>query len=495
MRAALSGLLLFSACAQEIVDPCAGLIGTCVAVEVDGSPSPLDELDVSATQIPNGRGVLGRASLPSGGFNLPVQFAAILPDSLTGPLLVEVVGARNGQPLGYGSAALTVPPSDQRVHISMSPLNVGPGNPDLSRFQVGADLAMKGSTDMAVSPLSDLSTPRGDLAHITPCTGNCNVGSFVTQGQRLNPARTAFATVVVGNNVYILGGQANAATPAATTSVQRAPINPDGSLGQFVETGTPLTTARQIVAGAASSQFVYVVSGDTGGGVLGGVSLTNTVERAAINADGSLGPFSQLSSTLATAREGHAVAVIGSNLVVLGGDDGTNLLSSVEVAAILSDGSLGAFGTGPPMVTPRVPTLVISSSFLYAIGGENGGDVTIERAPISGGTLGSFALQSITLRTRRQAHAATQVGDNLYVTGGGVSDIDAGTASSFPTSFEVSAIDFTGALGNFTTVFGSALQTGRGGHGAVYTGNALYVFGGFNGGAGPIDSIERAPVQ
>jgi Kelch motif len=489
MRAAAVYLLLCAGCSHQ-TDPCAGVIGMCIALEVGGGPSPLDELDVSATQIP-GRTVLGRASLSNYAFDLPVQFATILPDGLTGPLLVEVVGARNGEPLGYGSAALTVPPSGQRLKITMAPIGVGP-TPDLSKFQVGADLAQK-PVDLATGP-RDLSVPNGaDLAQVPACTGNCGVGNFATQSQHLNPPRTAYGMVVVGRNVYLIGGQAGAITPGPSTSVQRAPINPDGTLGQFVETATPLITARQVTAAVASSQYVYVVSGNTGDNGIT-PTFTGTVERAFINTDGSLGSFSTLSSQVATQREGHALAIVGSNLVVLGGDDGTNLLSSVEIAPILVDGTLGSFTAGPSLLTARVPTLVISSSFLYAVGGEAGGDVTVERASIAGGTLGSFGFDSITLRTRRTGHTATQVGDNIYVTGGATINVDAGGAI-FPTSFERATLDFTGTLSDFSTVFGANLQAGRAGHGSVFTGNAFYVIGGYAGGAAPLDTIERAPVQ
>src|SRR4051812_25035921 len=109
MRAACLFMLACAGCSQG-VDPCAGVAGNCITIEVGGATSPLDELTVSATQLP-GRTVVGHASIASGLFALPVQFAAVLPDDFTGAIDLELLGTRNGQPLGEGSAGITLPPA------------------------------------------------------------------------------------------------------------------------------------------------------------------------------------------------------------------------------------------------------------------------------------------------------------------------------------------------------------------------------------------------
>jgi Kelch motif len=494
MRAAALALLMMGACSHRS-NPCAGQGDFCVTVEVHGTPSPLDELDVSATQLP-GRSIAGRAALPSGGFGLPVQFAALLPPDFVGPILLEVVGGKDGVPLSYGSVALTLPPSGQRMKVQMAPLHTGDGGApfDLSRFGVGNDLAST-ATDLAVKRGNDLAGPPRDMAITPPCTANCNVGSFTVQSQHLIPPRTAFGILVIGRNVYLVGGQDGTAL-ASTNTVQRAPINPDGSLGTFADAGTHLVVPRQLVAAAATDSFVYVA----GGAQADSSGLTNTVlssvESAPINADGSLGAFSTLTSALTTARDSHSMAVVGSNLVVLGGENSSSTtINGVEVAPILSSGGLGSFTAGPSLVHPQSPVLVNTGTFLYSIGGGNGGDTFIERAPITGGSLGTFSQQSIMLTTRRVSSTATLVGNDVYVVGGGFADIDAGVGGvTFPTFVERAHVDGTGALGNFSVASGVTLQIGRGGHGTAFTGNSLYVIGGFDG-TNDLDSIERAIVQ
>src|SRR2546425_883669 len=78
--------------------------------------------------------------------------------------------------------------------------------------------------------------------------------------------------------------------------------------------------------------------GGTGNGVL------SSIERATIGVDGALGPFSMLPNvTLSTARTGHAGAIVGNILYVIGGSSSSGAVSSVERAIIAGDSSLGAF--------------------------------------------------------------------------------------------------------------------------------------------------------
>jgi len=70
---------------------------------------------------------------------------------------------------------------------------------------------------------------------------------------------------------------------------------------------------------------------------------------------GRLGPFTIVSNvTLATARVYHTSAVIGNSLYIVGGNGG-RFLNSVERATINADGSLSTFTTVPgvALVTAR----------------------------------------------------------------------------------------------------------------------------------------------
>jgi N-acetylneuraminic acid mutarotase len=74
-----------------------------------------------------------------------------------------------------------------------------------------------------------------------------------------------------------------------------------------------LTTARRGHASVVIGNYLYIVGGF-------GDSPLNSIERAIIHADGSLGPFSPVPEvSLATARYGHTATVVGSYLYVIGG--------------------------------------------------------------------------------------------------------------------------------------------------------------------------------
>ncbi len=85
------------------------------------------------------------------------------------------------------------------------------------------------------------------------------------------------------------------------SSVERAPINVDGSLGSW-QVVSNMTKGRYGHAAVAVDGYLYVLGGYTG-------TWDATVERAAINSDGSLGPW-QLTSTMTSPREALAAVYL-----------------------------------------------------------------------------------------------------------------------------------------------------------------------------------------
>ncbi|MHC4660986.1 MAG: hypothetical protein ACYS8W_04795 [Planctomycetota bacterium] len=114
--------------------------------------------------------------------------------------------------------------------------------------------------------------------------------------------------------LYVIGGQENASdAPGGTANVFYAPVNPDGSLGNWAET-SPLPDARIGHTAAVAKGNIYVVGGlDVDG------NATDRVFFAPINPDGSLGAFSLATSSLREAVGFHASFTFGSKLYVLGG--------------------------------------------------------------------------------------------------------------------------------------------------------------------------------
>src|SRR6185369_5521969 len=85
-----------------------------------------------------------------------------------------------------------------------------------------------------------------------------------------------------------------------------------------------LRAARSSPTATVVKDAVYVVGGSGTDGAL------NSVERAAINADGTIRTFTLVADvTLTEARARHTATVIGSSLFVIGGEGINGTLSSV----------------------------------------------------------------------------------------------------------------------------------------------------------------------
>src|SRR5262249_5990363 len=138
--------------------------------------------------------------------------------------------------------------------------------------------------------------------------------------------RGQHAIVQTASFVYVIGG-ANANT-SALTSVERAPINADGTLGTFTTLTSQLVKGRLSHAAGVLGDSIYVI-----GGRDGSLNALDSVERAVINGDGTLAPFVTLSVKLKTARYGLSADVIGSSIYVVGGQtDVSGVLHTVERA-------------------------------------------------------------------------------------------------------------------------------------------------------------------
>jgi hypothetical protein len=184
--------------------------------------------------------------------------------------------------------------------------------------------------------------------------------------------------VVLGDFLYVIGGYG---ALGRTGNVERAPVNTDGTLGTFITvSGIGLNTPRNLFTAFVSDGYLYVIGGlsDTG-------ELTS-IERASIDSDGSLGAFATISSgALLIPRISPANPVVGNALYVVGGRNSSAAITTMEHATINTDGSLGAFnpvqGIGPTM--PRASHTVTSiSDFVYLVGGDVNILDSVERASL-----------------------------------------------------------------------------------------------------------------
>jgi N-acetylneuraminic acid mutarotase len=246
----------------------------------------------------------------------------------------------------------------------------------------------------------------------------------------MTEARMASASLKVGDVLYMIGGSNS---NGYIDSVEWAGLGADGMPGEWKKTRS-LSTPRGYSAAVAYNRHVYVIGGAHG---KHGADLLNTVERARINSDGTLGRWKIERERLFSARRG--------------------------VSAIVSGG------------------------YVYAIGGYNGEFLdTVERAKINiDGTLGEWDVVSI-MNHRRYIHSAVMVNRVLYVIGG--HHRSSGGATN---RVEYARIDNDGELGEW--VDAPSLKVARYGARAFAGSGFIYLLGGYDGSA--LDSIERALIM
>ncbi len=160
----------------------------------------------------------------------------------------------------------------------------------------------------------------------------------------LTVPRAYFGLVRWHNYLYAIGGVTNFYGPdnkyVFLDSVERAPIKPDGSLGPW-QVISYMTQTRANMGVAIGGDYIYLIEGASWScQSLDYGMLCDTLERGHINPDGSVGDW-QVISHFAHYEDLYALAYQG-NLYYLGGYSyGVSNQPQVYRFPINSDGSLG----------------------------------------------------------------------------------------------------------------------------------------------------------
>ncbi len=257
-------------------------------------------------------------------------------------------------------------------------------------------------------------------------------------------------------------------------------VSGDGTLDWW-QTTTSMSTAREGHAVVAVNNYLYAMGGYAGGCI-------SSVERAQINPDGSLGVW-QIATPMTTPRYRLAAVAVGNYIYAIGGSDCVSSdygLTSVERTTVNPDGTLSSWQTMASTVIPRSRVAAVTANgYLYAIGGYNSSSylTSVERSLINpDGSLGPWTLTNPTNRARSD-HAAVAVGGYLYALGGD------GSPALY--SVERAAVSADGSIGSWQEVGG--MVENRRHFAAVAMGGYIYALGGDSGAYGS-NSVERATI-
>ena len=199
--------------------------------------------------------------------------------------------------------------------------------------------------------------------YYAPVRSDGTLGAWATT-TALPQAQISHTTFATNGFLYVVGGSVG---PTCVTTVRYAPINANGTIGAWTTTSAlPEARCGIVSAGAVSNGFLYVVGG------FNNSDLTNRIFYARINANGSLAAWQTNATNLANAREYLYAEAAGGALYAIGGQGGIagGVLASVERATINADGSVGAFSAGPALPAPRgYPGGARSGDTTYVLGG------------------------------------------------------------------------------------------------------------------------------
>ncbi|MCF6280685.1 MAG: hypothetical protein L3J28_00490 [Candidatus Polarisedimenticolaceae bacterium] len=236
------------------------------------------------------------------------------------------------------------------------------------------------------------------------------------KGNALNVERGFIGAAVKGNYVYVVGGGRGPNGSILLDSVERAEINPDGTLGTGTLEEGRLNTERRCTRIIALNNNLYAFGG------FGGI-LLDTVEQVEVNEDGSLGEWLVLSDQMNEARYIHGVESAGEMLYAIGGHDKAKGLgiTGVEWSREDDEGLLQPWAKTAPLKEGRYGLATAQyGDYLYALGGLSGAAYldTSEKARLNPeGGVASWE-STTKLPATREGFNAIVVGDKIYILGG-----------------------------------------------------------------------------
>ncbi|MEB3187902.1 MAG: kelch repeat-containing protein [bacterium] len=340
----------------------------------------------------------------------------------------------------------------------------------------------------------------GDLTRVefAPTNASGRLGPFGAGTTTFTP-RSGNGAAVLGRNVHVFGGCGASLTStggcqsdaAILDSIQRAGLGADGTLGAFMTSGR-LDVGRFNFAPAVLGTNMWVIAGGMPSSAPGN---TPKVVVAPISAEGSIGTFVDAGRSVAQVSGASALA-LGLNVYAIGGTDNNGTVQACRAGTLdPSTFSLTSFGNdGPRLATARARAgVVVLGQHVIVIGGQSDRQgtplATVERCaidPVTDKLVGNFTQVAGGLQVARVAPALVVTGSRLYVIGG-----TGGHGWTALTSIESAPISADGTLGAFSIVPDNALGTARGFAAAAAAGNDLHLFGGLQSGQ-PLGTTERA---
>jgi N-acetylneuraminic acid mutarotase len=282
-----------------------------------------------------------------------------------------------------------------------------------------------------------------------------------------NTGRGYHTSVAYNGRLYIIGGYSSG---GAADDIQYTTINAPGAASNFKTNASSFATARQEHSAAVVGNYLYVIGGQNQAG-----AYYNDVQYAPINADGSIGSWA--SSTLPAANAHHELVVYNGRIYVVGGYNGTSLgLNTIWYAQPATNGSIVSWSTANLPVKRYWHAAVAYNGYMYVLGGTDGTTTfaTVYTTPINAnGSLGTW-FSNGTYVTSRSNHTAVAYNGYLYVAGGGSNTVQYALLCNGYNSGVGGCSSFAGGIGTWNTT--APLASSAGGMSMAVSSGYMYAF-------------------
>jgi hypothetical protein len=327
-----------------------------------------------------------------------------------------------------------------------------------------------------------ISVTDGSLISTNPTDSTKFTKSAVTINQRWGLAlavSNSFAYVIGGCNVGAAPGSCSSFDPTVQTF--QVYNNDSGAPGGYTASSNLFATDRLGAGAAVLNGYMYIAGGCTAGTDC--TTTTSNVQRAAIDANGAVGAWSNTTASLGGNRAYGQLEVAGGTLYYIGGQTGADTTGQTTIYYGTPSGGAGdvtswsAASASLPQSRTQFSSAVWNNR-IYVTGGYNTTPTvqdTVYTSPQlnSGGDIPSSPGWTTTGMTAfnvaRTQHVAIAYANNLYILGGY-------TGSAYLSDVQFAQISSNGTIGSWT--YTTSLPTGlRQADGFALNGY-MYVFGG-----------------
>lgn len=220
-----------------------------------------------------------------------------------------------------------------------------------------------------------------------PINDDGSIGAWSSTTASL-PADRAFGQLEqAGGTLYYIGGQDDSEAPQ-TTIYYATPSS--GNITSWSVASNGLPSARTQLSAASWNNRLYITGGvGSGTGCTGGV-CSSVYVTPQLNSGGNISSALTTTTSFGVDRSGHTAIAYANNLYILGGYDGSNYLNDVQFTQINADGTVDpwSFTTSLPTTVRQGDGFAVNG-YIYLFGGRisDGGctDRTLV-APISANT-------------------------------------------------------------------------------------------------------------